>query len=137
MIHKLLPVLFFMLSFGAKAQYSDKLIIEKILQSTLNSMGQKIQYPNVKDAKVSVMKITFPPGETTGWHKHEIPVFSYILEGTLTVETEDHKVTQYKENTCFAESYNIYHKGTNKEKSNLVVLAIYLAGDQKELSIKK
>jgi quercetin dioxygenase-like cupin family protein len=126
-----------MLSFGAKAQYSDKLIIEKILQSTLNSMGQKIQYPNVKDAKVSVMKITFPPGETTGWHKHEIPVFSYILEGTLTVETEDHKVTQYKENTCFAESYNIYHKGTNKEKSNLVVLAIYLAGDQKELSIKK
>jgi quercetin dioxygenase-like cupin family protein len=100
-------------------------------------MGQKIQYPNVKDAKVSVMKITFPPGETTGWHKHEIPVFSYILEGTLTVETEDHKVTQYKENSCFAESYNIYHKGTNKEKSNLVVLAIYLAGDQKELSIKK
>lgn len=137
MTHKLFPALFLMLSFGAKAQYSDKLIIEKLLQSDLNSMGQKIQYPNVKDAKVSVMKITFPPGETTGWHKHEIPVFSYILEGTLTVETEDHKVTQYKENSCFAESYNIYHKGTNKEKSNLVVLAIYLAGDQKELSIKK
>lgn len=137
MIHKLLPVLFFILSFGVKAQYSNKLIIEKLLQSDLNSMGQKIQYPNVKDATVSVMKITFPPGETTGWHKHEIPVFSYILEGTLTVETEDHKVTLYKENTCFAESYNIYHKGTNNEKTNLVVLAIYLAGDQKELSIKK
>jgi quercetin dioxygenase-like cupin family protein len=82
-------------------------------------------------------KITFPPGETTGWHKHDIPVFSYIIKGTLTVKTEDGKVMQYKENSCFSESYNIYHKGTNKENKDLVVMAIYLGGDARELSIKK
>lgn len=84
-----------------------------------------------------MMKITFPPGETTGWHKHNIAVFSYITKGALTVQTEDNKITQYKENTNFVESYNIYHKGTNNEKTDLVVLAIYLVGDKKELSVTK
>lgn len=133
----IITIAFIMICIGAKAQYSSKLIIEKLMQSDLNSMGQKISYPDVKDAKVTMMKITFPPGETTGWHKHNIPVFSYILKGTLTVQTEDNKITQYKENTSFAESYNIYHKGTNNEKTDLVVLAIYLGGDEKELSVKK
>jgi quercetin dioxygenase-like cupin family protein len=133
----IITIAFIMICLGAKAQYSSKLIIEKLMQSDLNSMGQKIAYPEVKDARVTMMKITFPPGETTGWHKHNIPVFSYILKGTLTVETEDNKITQYKENTSFAESYNIYHKGTNNEKTDLVVMAIYLGGDEKELSVKK
>lgn len=137
MIQKLTTALFLTLSFGAKAQYNNKLVVEELLQSEVNSMGQKIIYPEVKDAKVTMKKITLPPGETTGWHKHDIPVFSYIIKGTLTVETEDGKVMQYKENTCFSESYNIYHKGTNKENTNLVVIAIYLGGDARELSSKK
>jgi quercetin dioxygenase-like cupin family protein len=137
MIQKCTTALFLMLSFGAKAQYSNKLVVEELLQSEVNSMGQKIRYPEVKNAKVTMKKITFPPGETTGWHKHDIPVFSYIIKGTLTVKTEDGKVMQYKENSCFSESYNIYHKGTNKENKDLVVMAIYLGGDARELSIKK
>jgi quercetin dioxygenase-like cupin family protein len=125
------------INFGIKEQYNNKPIVEELLQSEVNSMGQKIRYPEVNNAKVTMTKITFPPGETTGWHKHNIPVFSYIIKGTLTVETEDGKVMKYKENTCFSESYNIYHKGTNKENTNLVVMAIYLGGDAKELSTIK
>lgn len=137
MTKKCTTALFLMLSFGVKAQYNNKLVVEELLQSEVNGMGQKIRYPEVKDAKVTMTKITFPPGETTGWHKHDIPVFSYIIKGTLTVETGDGKMMQYKENTCFSESYNIYHKGTNKENTDLVVIAIYLGGDARELSIKK
>jgi quercetin dioxygenase-like cupin family protein len=137
MIKKCTTALFLILSFGVKAQYSGKLVVEELLQSEVNSMGQKIIYPEVKDAKVAMKKITFPPGETTGWHKHDIPVFSYIIKGTLTVETEDGKVMQHKENSCFSESYNIYHKGTNKENTDLVVMAIYLGGDEKEISVNK
>jgi quercetin dioxygenase-like cupin family protein len=118
-------------------QYNGKLKIEKMMESDVNSIGQKIVYPQVKDAKVTIMKITFPPGEGTGWHKHDIPVFSYIMKGTLTVETEDHKITEFKESSCFAESYNIYHQGTNKGETDLVVFVVYLGGDGKNLSIKK
>lgn len=118
-------------------EYNGKLKIETLMESDVNSMGQKIAYPQVKNAEVTMTKITFPPGETTGWHKHNVPVFSYIIEGTLTVETEDHKITEFKKNSCFAESYNIYHKGTNYGKSDLIVFVIYLGGDEKDLSIKR
>ena len=122
---------------GAHAQYSDKLIVEKLLTANTNSIGQKINYPNVKNAEVSIQKITFPPGSSTGWHQHEIPVFSYILKGKLTVEIEGHKTVTYSEGECFAETFNTIHQGSNKTKEDLVVLAIYLGGDHKPHSIKK
>lgn len=123
---------------AAKAQqYSGNLKIEKMMDSSVNSAGQKIVYPEFKDPQVKMMKITFPPGETTGWHKHEIPVFSYIMQGTLTVEMEDHTITEFKENSCFAESYGLYHKGTNKHETDLVVFVVYLGGDGNSLSVKK
>lgn len=124
--------------FAAKAQqYSGNLRIEKMMDSSVNSAGQKIVYPEFKDPQVKMMKITFPPGETTGWHKHKIPVFSYIMQGTLTVEMEDHTITEFKENSCFAESYGLYHKGTNKQETDLVVFVVYLGGDGHSLSVKK
>lgn len=118
-------------------EYTGKLKMETMLESDVNSMNQKIVYPQMENAKVTMAKITFPPGETTGWHKHDIPVFSYIMKGTLTVETEDHKITEFKENTCFVESYDIYHRGTNKGDTDLVVFVVYLGGDGKSLSIKQ
>lgn len=118
-------------------EYSGSLKIEKMLDSDVNSIGQKIKYPDFKDPQVKMMKITFPPGETTGWHKHEIPVFSYIMKGTLTVEMEDNTIIEFKENSCFAESYGLYHRGTNKQDSELVVFVVYLGGDGHSLSIKR
>lgn len=135
---KKITIFLLLMSMTMSAQsYNANLKIEKLLESEINSSGQKIVYPQFKDAKVSMMKITFPPGETTGWHKHEIPVFTYIIKGTLTVETVDHKITEFKENSCFVESYDIYHKGTNLGKTDLVVFVVYLGGDEKELSIKQ
>lgn len=51
------------------------------------------------------MKITFLPREITDWNKHKIPVFSYILKGTFTVQTEDNKIIEYKENISFTGSH--------------------------------
>jgi hypothetical protein len=57
-------VLFFVLfSITMSAQqYNGNLKIEKLMESDVNSTGQKILYPQVKDAAVTMMKITFPPG---------------------------------------------------------------------------
>lgn len=118
-------------------QYSGKLKFENVVETDVNAMGQKIVYPDFKDAKVSMMKITFPPGESTGWHKHIIPVFSYILKGTLSIETEDHKFLEFKEGSSFAEMINVYHNGSNKGTEDVVAFVIYLGGDDTPLAIPK
>ncbi|WP_456867805.1 cupin domain-containing protein [Galbibacter sp. BG1] len=117
------------------AQYNKALKVETLLDSHKNGIGQHIKYPTVKQANVTMKKITFPPGSTTGWHKHSIPVFSYIIQGKLTVETKGHETKVFSRNTCFSESYNTLHQGSNKETTDLVVIAIYLGGDELPLSI--
>jgi quercetin dioxygenase-like cupin family protein len=133
----ILTLLIFVTTAVQAQQYAGKLKIEKLVDTTVNSIGQKIAYPQFKDAKVTMAKITFPPGETTGWHKHMIPVFSYVLEGTLTVEIEGHQPAEYKKGTSFVESYDTYHKGTNKSDTDVVLFVVYLGGDGQPLAVKK
>ena len=133
----LIPIFLSLFSLAVKSQYTSGLVIEKLLQADTNSIGQKIVYPNFSNSEITMSKITIPPGKSTGWHKHSIPVFSYILKGTLTVELEDQRVYKFKENTSFAESVNTFHNGTNMEDSDLVVIAIYLGAKGQKLSIMK
>jgi len=112
----------------ARAQYNKAIIIEPLLKTDTTSIGQKIVYPQFKENEVTIAKITFPPGVSTGWHKHEIPVFAYVLKGTLTVELENNKVTEFPENSTFAEVFNTYHNGVNKGTEDLVLIAFYMGG---------
>ncbi len=118
-------------------QKQNPLIVEKLLMTDSTSLGQEIQYPTSGQAEVTVQRITFPPGASTGWHKHNIPVFSYIIQGELTVETEDHKILRFKENTSFSESLNTYHNGTNKGNKDLIVIAMYMSAVGEKLAIHK
>jgi quercetin dioxygenase-like cupin family protein len=124
-------------SLSAMSQYSNGIVIEKLLQTDTTSIGQKIAYPNFSDPEITMSKITFPPGKSTGWHKHKFPVFAYVLKGTLTVELEDHRVIKFKENSTYAEVIDTYHNGSNQEKSDLVIMAIYLGGRDQKLSVPK
>lgn len=129
-------ILLAFLSLTARSQYSE-LIIKDLLRTDTTSIGQKITYPEFADPEVTMLKITIPPGKSTGWHKHNIPVFAYVVKGTLTVELEDHRVIQFKEESTFAEMREAYHNGTNMEDSDLVLIAIYMGGKGQKLSIMK
>jgi quercetin dioxygenase-like cupin family protein len=130
-----LLLLFFFVQ--GKAQYNNDLVIEQILKSDTTSLGQKIRYPNVQNEEVTMLKITIPSGKTTGWHEHNIPVFAYVLKGTLTVEFEGNRTVQFKENSSFAEVIHTQHRGINKESGDLVLLAFYLGEKGKPLSVMK
>jgi quercetin dioxygenase-like cupin family protein len=125
------------LSLSAISQYSSGIVIEKLLQTDTTSIGQKIAYPNFSDPEITMSKITFHPGQSTGWHKHNFPVFAYVLKGTLTVELEDHRIIKFKENSTYAEVINTYHNGSNQEKTDLVIMAVYLGGRDQKLSVPK
>jgi quercetin dioxygenase-like cupin family protein len=129
-------ILLAFLSLTARSQYSG-LIIKELLHTDTTSIGQKITYPEFNDPEVTMLKITIPPGKSTGWHKHNIPVFAYVVKGTLTVELEDHRIMKFKEESTFAEMRETYHNGTNMEDSDLVLIAIYMGGKGQKLSIMK
>ena len=134
--HLLTLILLAFISLTAKSQYSG-LIIKELLKTDTTSIGQKITYPDFADPAVTMLKITIPPGKSTGWHKHNIPVFAYVVKGTLTVELEDHREMKFNEESTFAEMRDTYHNGKNMEDSDLVLIAIYIGGKGQKLSIPK
>lgn len=137
MKRNILLLLFLCSMLSTFAQYNKEIKIENVLNTDTTSIGQKIAYLSTNNPEVKIVKITFPPGATTGWHKHAIPVFAYILKGKLTVEFEHHKTLTFQENSSFAESIDSYHNGKNCEQEELILIAIYLGEKGKPLSIKK
>lgn len=121
--------------FISKSQYSNDIRIEQILQTDTTSMGQKLIYPHFQNNEVTILKITIPPGKSTGWHNHTFPVFAYVLKGNLTVEFENNTTRNFSENASFSEAIDIIHKGKNEGNENLILIAFYLGEKGKPLSL--
>lgn len=132
-----LTILSFFICFIADSQYNKGIRIETLLKTDTTTIGQKISYPQFDKNEVTLSKVTIPPGESTGWHKHDIPVFAYVVKGTLTVEMENKKAMHFPENSSFSEVLNTFHNGRNDGKEEVVLLAFYLGGVGKELSVRK
>lgn len=119
---------------GVNAQYNKGVVLEPVLKTDTTSIGQKIVYPNFADDEVSIVKVTVPPGKSTGWHKHVFPVFAYVLQGTLTVEVENRKAMQFALNSSFSEVLNTLHNGVNNGKEDVILIAFFMGEKGKPLS---
>jgi quercetin dioxygenase-like cupin family protein len=122
---------------NSQTTYNKGLIIEQLLITDTTAIGQKIIYPSFPDNEITILKITVPPGESTGWHKHLFPVFAYIIEGTLTVELENNKSIVLTKSSAFSEVLNTYHNGINKGSENVVLIAFYMGEKGQPLSVRK
>jgi quercetin dioxygenase-like cupin family protein len=84
-----------------------------------------------------IKKRTLKPGQSTGWHKHEIPVFAYVQKGTLTIELENKTVMQFPENSLFVEVLKTFHNGENRGDKEVVLFAFFMSEKGKSLFISK
>lgn len=97
--------------------------VRKVLTSTAVSDGSRIRYLRADDPEVSVLVVDVPPGGSTGWHSHPVPVYAYMLEGVLAVEMENGKTFEFRKGDAIIEVVNTVHNGYNpgREKASLVV----------------
>ena len=119
----------------AKSQYNKGVVLESVLKTDTTSIGQKIVCPTFANDEVSIVKVTLPPGKSTGWHKHFFPVFAYVLKGTLTVEVENKKTLQFPVNSSFSEVINTLHNGVNNGNEDVVLIAFFMGEKDKPLSV--
>ncbi|NTV60681.1 MAG: cupin domain-containing protein [Chlorobiaceae bacterium] len=93
-------------------QYSN-VEVRKILVSTKTSDGRPIQYLKTSSPEVTALEVTFPPGGSTGWHQHPVPVYAYVLDGSLTVNMENGQSFVFNRGDAIFEVMNTLHNGTN------------------------
>lgn len=109
--------------------YNKDVRVKTLLKTSTNSIGQVIEYPHKGKAEVSVLIVEIAPGKQTGWHRHPVPIFAYVLSGQVTVRLANGDKQTFRQGEALAESVNVLHNGVN-EGSDPARLLIFVAGEK-------
>jgi quercetin dioxygenase-like cupin family protein len=83
-----------------------------VLETATTITGQTIRFPQ-GDNQFTAVLAEVAPGGQVGRHMHPVPLFVYMLEGTLSIEMEGHGTHTFNAGQGFAEVVNNWHNGRN------------------------
>lgn len=115
------------LSFSHAADYKSGVFATVLKKSMVTDNGREIVYPCTGRAEVTAMTVDLAVGAETGWHSHPVPVYAYVVSGTLAVELESGRVTTYRSGDAIIEVVNTLHNGRN-QGAVPVRLAVFYTG---------
>jgi len=103
--------------------------VTSLLSTGQTILSQPIAYPTQSPAKIVSAIVTMLPGEETGWHQHDVPMFGYILEGEVTVTYAGKGTRVYRQGNALMEAIDIPHNGRNTGNGPARILAIFMGAD--------
>ncbi|HWR00482.1 MAG TPA: cupin domain-containing protein [Chlorobaculum sp.] len=118
-------LLFWSLPSAALADNYANVKVDKILVSSTNYTGQPLSYNNTVNPEVTALVVHIPPGGSTGWHKHPIPVYAYMLDGELTISMKDGASYLFRKGEVILEVINTLHNGVNKGNKEAILMVFY------------
>lgn len=113
----------------AAAEYNKSVRATTVLRTTTDVAGTPLVYPTGSQAEVSGLIVELPVGAETGWHRHTVPCFAYILSGTIAVEQKDGPTRTFRTGDAFAELVGLLHNGRTVG-ADPVRLVFFAAGVQ-------
>ena len=133
---KKLLIGFIMLGFVTitTAQQAPK--ISPVVKATASATGQKLQYPQTDKPEIESVLIELAPGGESGRHMHPVPTYVYVLEGTLTVESDHGSPRDYAAGSGFLESMNSWHNGKNVGQAPVKALIVFVSEEGKKNFIR-
>jgi quercetin dioxygenase-like cupin family protein len=99
-----------------------------LLSTGTTIVGEKIRYPS-GDAHVTASIVTLAPGARTIMHKHDVPLFAYILEGELTVDYGAQGKRTYTQGQSLMEAMAVAHFGVNSGDKTMRLIGVYMGAD--------
>ncbi len=102
--------------------------LEVLLSSSDTVLGQEMIYPEGR-AKITAAIVTMLPGEETGWHRHNAPLFAQILEGEITVDYGDRGEKTFVAGETFLEAFQSDHNGRNSGDGLVRILALFAGAE--------
>lgn len=102
---------------------------DRILVTSTAGNGQPHRYLRTDRPEVTALNVVIPPGAETGWHLHSVPVYAYVLSGTLVVELADGTAMTFRQGEAIVEVQNLAHNGRNGGSDD-VRLAVFYTGEK-------
>ena len=99
--------------------------LSPVSRDSTTIVGEPLAYPGTASPEISSSIMTITPGGTTPWMTHPVPIYVYVLEGTLTVEFADGSSREFLAGQAFLQARNTWHHGRNKGKGVGRFLAVF------------
>ncbi|MGH7358832.1 MAG: cupin domain-containing protein [Candidatus Rokuibacteriota bacterium] len=106
-----------------------------VLKSVQTAGNQKIEYPKAGQAEVVSVLGQLEPGGRTARHQHPVPVFVYVLEGTLTVQSDGGQSREYAPGQAYMEHINHWHQALNNGAAPVKILVVFMAAEGKPTTV--
>ncbi len=100
---------------------------EHVSKARVKSLAQ-VPLAGVEGKEVIIKHFAVPPGFVGGRHLHPGPVFVYVLEGELTVETGGETLT-FKAGELYPEATNSVMQGKNLSTTDDLEFVVFQVGD--------
>jgi quercetin dioxygenase-like cupin family protein len=116
--------------FVAGAAASEKLgyPARELLSATTDVLGQPLAYPGGQPRITSAI-VTIAPGGEGQLHRHEVPMYAYVLQGTVTVDYGAHGTKVFRQGEAVMEAQHVPHKGMNKGTEPVALLVVYMGAE--------
>lgn len=98
--------------------------------------GEAIHYPAGSPSQVVAQIVTILPGQTSGWHRHGVPTFGYILSGQLEVEYDGLGRHQLAAGDHLMEAMKVAHNATNLGTEPVRILVVFMGATGKPAVVK-
>jgi len=100
--------------------------VRDLLRTGKTVLEQPIVYPTGAPAEVTSAIITIEPGGERGWHKHDVPLFGYILDGELTIDFGPQGQRVFRKGEALVEAIGVPHNGRNLGSEPVCILAVFM-----------
>lgn len=103
---------------------------------TTTVLDQPLAYPTTGQAEVSSSIITLRPGQRTGLHRHDAPMYAYVLSGAVTVSYATGETKTFTKGQALLEAVGVAHEGANLGRTDCRLLVVNMGAEGTANSVK-
>jgi len=105
-------------------------------EADATTLDQPLEYPD-GHAEVSSATVRMAPGQETGWHRHDTPLYVQVMSGEVTVYYDGDVVKRYPTGSAFIEAIGTYHNGRNEGDVPVEILTVSIGADGLENTVAR
>jgi quercetin dioxygenase-like cupin family protein len=111
--------------------------VDVLAKTRLSWDGSRLPDYSKGTPEITILRIKVPPGAQLPPHKHPVINAGILLNGELTVVTEDHRTLHLKAGESIVEVVNKWHYGKNEGSKTAEIIVFYAGVLDTPISVKK
>lgn len=120
----------------ATVTFSQPVKVEQLAKTTRSWNGVSLPDYSDKETEITVLRITIAPHTKLPMHYHPVINVGYMLEGELTVISEQGVEKVIAKGDCLVELVGQNHYGENRSDKPARILVIYVGEENQPITVK-